>query len=181
MEFDEIRKADMGEIKSTLDLVMEKTKNLSLSPEEKAEQKRAEFEKRLQGLLQQYADDAVSMDTLKDHIRMLQEEFDLHDATVPLDAVFTRIDPDKDNWRWLYLLDTVAPAAANSLKEILSEYDRKRADLGVASGKRILEQFAQHHGIRGSAVVPNPRKDSPYQERLAALRGETQKRIDTIR
>ena len=32
----------MSEIKSTLDLVMEKTKHLSMSPEEKERQKRAE-------------------------------------------------------------------------------------------------------------------------------------------
>jgi len=34
----------MGEIKSTLDLVMEKTKNLSLSSEERQEQKNKEIE-----------------------------------------------------------------------------------------------------------------------------------------
>ena len=42
----------MGEIKSTLDLVMEKTKNLSLSDEERLGQKNKEIASRIRGLLQ---------------------------------------------------------------------------------------------------------------------------------
>ena len=42
----------MGEIKSTLDLVLEKTKNLTLSSEEKEEQKQKEIEKRIKGMMQ---------------------------------------------------------------------------------------------------------------------------------
>ena len=39
----------MTEIKSTLDLVMEKTRHLILSDEEKQEQKENEFKKKLKG------------------------------------------------------------------------------------------------------------------------------------
>ena len=44
----------MGEIKSTLDLVMEKTRNLTLSSEEKAEQKYDEIYKQVKGFLLKY-------------------------------------------------------------------------------------------------------------------------------
>ena len=43
----------MSEIKSTLDLVMERTRQMTLSAEEKAHQKKADCEKRLQSLLLQ--------------------------------------------------------------------------------------------------------------------------------
>ena len=46
----------MGEIKSTLDLVLEKTKNLNLSSEEKQEQKQKEVENRIKGMMQKYQD-----------------------------------------------------------------------------------------------------------------------------
>jgi hypothetical protein len=46
----------MAEIKSTLDLVMEKTKNLNLSNAEKQDQKNKEMESRLRGLVQKYQD-----------------------------------------------------------------------------------------------------------------------------
>ena len=44
----------MGEIKSTLDLVLEKTKNLNLSDAEKQDQKNVEIESRLRGLLHKH-------------------------------------------------------------------------------------------------------------------------------
>ena len=55
----------MAEIKSTLDLVMEKTKNLSLSSEERQAQKSKEIESRIRGLLQKFKDQALSADKFK--------------------------------------------------------------------------------------------------------------------
>ncbi len=46
----------MGEIKSTLDLVMDKTRHLTLSDEEKQEQKEKEFKKNLKGPTQKFQD-----------------------------------------------------------------------------------------------------------------------------
>ena len=55
----------MGEIKSTLDLVMEKTRHLTLSQEEKEEQKHIEVDKRLKGLLQKYQDNLLKKEQLE--------------------------------------------------------------------------------------------------------------------
>lgn len=46
----------MGEIKSTLDIVMEKTKHLSMTAEEKQAGKIEEIESALKGLVQKYQD-----------------------------------------------------------------------------------------------------------------------------
>ena len=54
----------MGEIKSTLDIVMEKTQNLSLSTEERQEQHNIEIVKRIKGLLQKYQDQTLSKNDL---------------------------------------------------------------------------------------------------------------------
>jgi len=51
---------DMAEIKSTLDLVMEKTRHLTLSDEEKQEQKEKEFNKKLKGPAQKIQDQAIN-------------------------------------------------------------------------------------------------------------------------
>ena len=64
----------MGEIKSTLDLVMEKTKHLSLSDEEKQSQKKAELEKRVNGLLQKYQDQVLSLEQLLGEYTRLKQE-----------------------------------------------------------------------------------------------------------
>ena len=52
----------MAEIKSTLDLVMEKTKHLSLNDEEKLTQTNSAMEKRVSGVLKKCQDQILSRD-----------------------------------------------------------------------------------------------------------------------
>ena len=170
----------MGEIKSTLDLVMEKTRNLSLSPEEKETQQKADFEKRLQGLLQQYADNMETVDSLQERISTLQAELDVSDSRLLIETVFKRIDPDRDNQQWLALLHRMVPDALEPVQDSLAEYARRRDDLIETTGRRLLDQLAQDHEIGGTAVLPNPVHDSGYQKNLERLKQRTQTQIDAV-
>ncbi|MEJ2095791.1 MAG: hypothetical protein P8Y38_01315 [Deltaproteobacteria bacterium] len=170
----------MGEVKSTLDLVMERTRHLSLSEDERDRQKRTDFEKRLQGLLLRYAEDAIKPNELHQHIASLQTEMKIRDEKLLLDAVFKRIDPDADNGRWMSLLADSVPEALSSLKQILAHYHRKRNDLLAAGGRRVQKRLDEQHAIRGSAVVPNAEKDSQYVEQVDRLKAEVQSGIDAI-
>jgi len=170
----------MGEIKSTLDLVMEKTRNLSLSAEEKETQKKADFEKRLQGLLQQYADNMETVETLQERLSALQAELGVTDTHILLAALFKRIHPGRDNQQWLVLLGRMAPETYAPLEKTLLEYETQQADLKEAAGRRLLDQLAHNHDICGSAVIPNPQQESGYQGDMDALRQETQTRIYAI-
>ena len=170
----------MGEIKSTLDLVMERTRHLSLSDEEKQRQQTATFEKRLQGLLQQYADGALSIEQLRERITALQTELQTTDRQIVLAAVVKRIDPDRENARWLELLAQEAPALCGPLQAGLDTYRAEQDDLLEARAQDQREDLARHHGIAGSAVVPNPRQDPVCQERLSALREEMQTGFEAL-
>ena len=160
----------MGEIKSTLDLVMEKTRHLSLSDEEKARQQKADFDKRLQGLLQQYADGVLSVDTLQDRTASLRAELDVKDRGVLVAAIAGRIDPDQDNRRWLELIGAAAPALRQPLEDILADFARCKGDTLRKSQDRLRERLASKYGIAGPAVKPNPLKDSACRANLATLR-----------
>lgn len=170
----------MGEIKSTLDLVMERTRHLSMSAEEKTRLRQADFAKRLQGLLQQYADGAMAVDRLRDRINALQAEQNITDQRLVLTAIIERIDPEKDNQPWLTLLADLAPAIGRPLDELLAAFQREKADLSLASTKRLHEAIWRQHGIKGSAVVPNPAVDTAFIEQLAKLRQKTQARVDDL-
>lgn len=170
----------MGEIKSTLDLVMERTRHLSLSDEEKQRQQTAAFEKRLQGLLQQYADGAFSTDKLQERIAALESELQTTDRRIVLAAVVKRVDPDRDNARWIDLLAKAAPAVCGPLQTSLDAYRTRRAELLAAGAQDQREGLARRHGIAGAAVVPNPRQDPACQARLDALRKETQTGFEAL-
>ncbi len=59
----------MGEIKSTIDLVLEKTRNLTLSKEEKLGLAREELEKKIGGLLNRYLDNLLPISRLKEELK----------------------------------------------------------------------------------------------------------------
>lgn len=170
----------MGEIKSTLDLVMERTRHLSLSAEEKTRQQRSDFEKRVQGALQQYAEGLFSADSLRDRLSELRDEHNVKDRQIIVEALFKRIDPTADNEPWLELVRGVAPESFEPLRKLLSAYRKQHDDLTAAGTKRMSARLAQDHRIEGSAVVPNPSKDAGYEESTAALRREVQAEIDAI-
>ena len=170
----------MGEIRSTLDLVMEKTRNLSLSEEEKTRQKKADFTRRLQGLLQQYADGGDSVESAVKRMAALKAEFDLSNPELITREILGRIDPDRENDRWIDLLGTLVPEALAPLQIILEAHRKNRARLLRTAQKRLRENLFRSCGIEGSAVVPNPDKDPDYAEATGALTAETRSAIEAI-
>jgi hypothetical protein len=170
----------MGEIKSTLDLVMERTRHLSMSAQEKLQQRQTEFAKRLQGLLQQYADGAMAVERLRDQINTLQARFSMTDPEPVLTGIIKRIDPEKDNQPWLALLTDRAPVISRRLEEILTTFQKERASLFAVTGERLREAMARRHGINGSAVVPNPATNPDFVEQLAQLRQKTHSRLNDL-
>lgn len=170
----------MGEIKSAIELAMERTSNLSLSAEEKARQKKADLEKLLQGALQQYYDGILSVDGIRDRINELQEELKVAEPQLVTKAVLMRIDPDRDNEQWMALVAVFAPALCDPLQEILSDYREQRFQLSQATEKRLRKELAKRHGVTGLAVTPNPDKDAAFQDSLSALKNKIQARIDAI-
>ena len=87
----------MGEIKSTLDLVMEKTKNLTLSNEEREEQKNKEIKDRLRGLVQKFQDHILNTDNLRSDYQKLQKEHGLPNNRHLIAEICSQILPGKDN------------------------------------------------------------------------------------
>ena len=170
----------MGEIKSTLDLVMERTRHLSLTDEEKARQRTADYEQRLQGFLQQYADGALRLAELQNRVAELQAEMQIEDRQMVVAGVIGRIDPDGDNAPWLALLGQVAPEICEPLQNILEDHHLKQTDILAAGEQGQLERLDREHGISGSAVVPDSGADPVCRQQLTALSEATRARFEAL-
>ncbi len=170
----------MGEIKSTLDLVMARTRHLSMTAEEKRSQQRAECERRLQGLLQQYADGALSAEQVGERFSALQAETETEQPKALRDALVRRIDPDRENARWLDLLAQETPALVEPLQAILEDYREQNTALLTRAEGELLERLAREHGITGAAVAPNVRQDRRFREQLAAIGDEVRVRLKAL-
>ena len=66
----------MAEIKSTLDLIMERTKNLSLTPEERTEIRLKEIQAKVNGWTQRYIDGLLNASDVKNELESLKEDKD---------------------------------------------------------------------------------------------------------
>jgi hypothetical protein len=163
----------MGEIKSTLDLVMEKTKHLSLSEDEKAGQQRDDYEKRIRGLLQKYADGLLTSDRFQDQMKTMQDQLNLLDEGPLILSILNHIDPDLENTKWMDLLDAYRPKLRTPILDLLSTYVQDRDRLLKTASQAFLAQLKSNHAIRGSALVPHLVSDRALQDKLTILRQET--------
>ncbi|MDD2603713.1 MAG: hypothetical protein PHF66_02740 [Desulfobacteraceae bacterium] len=167
----------MGEIKSTLDLVMARTRHLTLSETEKRQQQREEGRKRLAGLIQQYEDGLLSPQRLVDAVNALESPYGIAGRDELGLAVTRRIDLDQDPQRWLAVISTVPGIDLTAWQEALEEYRRQRDDLNRRHGEAALERLAAD-GFTGSAVVPNLVADPDWRAALEALQATSRRRLE---
>jgi hypothetical protein len=171
----------MSEIKSTLDLVMEKTKHLHLTSEERQTQKNLEIKKRMNGLLQKFLDQTLSMIELKTAYDHLKKDGNLSDHTIFINEIFNRLNPDGDNQALLGLLKEFCGVNPEGLESVLTAY-RKAVDSAARTRTAELKAaLAREHHVSGSAVVPNLDADPQWLKEAAALRAKFEKQLDRQR
>ena len=159
----------MGEIKSTLDLVMEKTRHLTLSQEEKMVQKRIEVNKRLQGLLQKYQDNLLKKDNLKKELDNLKIAYDLNVDEMLADLLLNSLKLGRDNTLFLELLSEIFGLNLSGLETIFQNF---KAAIKSATEERVDQiktDLSKKRFISGSAVVPNLESDREWLSMLGHI------------
>ncbi len=160
----------MGEIKSTLDLVMERTRNLTLSSAEKQEQQQKEMQNRLKGLLQKYLDGLLTRNQLKKDYVNLKKDLDSADDTFLIQEILNRLDPNQDNQ---FLLETLEDCCNVNTATIKAAIDAYRTIYRQAALKRMAqlkEDLARNFDVSGSAVVPNLEADAKWRREVQGMR-----------
>ena len=151
----------MGEIKSTLDIIMEKTKGLTLTEAEKKAFREKEVEGKVKGLLLKFIDGFMDLKNLKKEISSIGEKDQGIAIEIVIKECLGRIDPTTDNRLLFDILEHVAGVDVTPYQGRMSEYQK---DLAREQGlreqglkKRILKK-----GISGSAVLPNIHADQGW-------------------
>jgi hypothetical protein len=160
----------LAEIKSTLDLVMERTRNLTLSSEEKQAQKDKETGHRIKGLVQKFQDGLLINNQLKKEYASLKKDSDLSDDSLMIKEILTRLDPDQDSQILLEILEECCRLDTARIRAIINDY---RAAYNRAAQKRsaqLKEDLVQNHSISGNAVIPNLDADEQWQQETQNIR-----------
>ncbi len=150
----------MGEIKSTLDLIMEKTKGWSLSPEEKEAYRRQEWFKKAKGWIQRFLDGLLELQEVQEALtegeppsgweRLLKEE------------LVAGLDPEGNNGKRLLLLEKLLGLSSESYRKTLEEFHRKVAEFKAQRQDQLSRGLAAS-GISGTAVVANVDQDPEWR------------------
>jgi len=168
----------MGEIKSTLDLVLEKTKHLSQTSEEKRVQKQKDIENRLNGMLQKYQDGLYSLEQLRQDYQELKTDFKLPDNTTMAGQVINRLDPGADNLAMFDVLEHCCGMDYSGLADVINEYQAGHHAAAQSRMKTLKAGLAKKYSISGSAVVPNLEQDDQWHLEARALASATEQKIN---
>ncbi|MGV8074515.1 MAG: hypothetical protein AB2L11_08170 [Syntrophobacteraceae bacterium] len=167
----------MGEIKSTLELVMERTRNLTLSEDERREQMISEFRKNINGLLQRFQDGVLPLRDFTIDFQRLQEPSKLSAKETLLEEIAKRLDPDRNNEQMLLLLSEYCGAKAMGIETVLSEYASKIKTGAEQTAAKLKEELSSKQGIYGSAVVPNLEADADWASEKQHMRNFFHKKL----
>jgi len=158
---------------------MERTKNLTLSSEEKQVQKDKEAADRIKGLVQKFQDGLLANRHFCEEYGELKKNSDLSDDSLLIRDILTRLDPDHDNQVLLEALEECCRLDIAAIRSIIDEY---RDASNQAAEKRMghnKEELAHKHSISGTAVLPNLDADHQWQQEAQNMRRQFEESLSS--
>jgi hypothetical protein len=153
----------MAEIKSTLDLIMEKTKGLTLSPKEKEEIRREEWLKKAKGWIQKFLDDRTDLGKVKDEL--FSREKPLEWKSILKRELIDGLDPERENEKRFQLITELLEMPPEPFLKILKGFNQKVEREKVRLTEQSIRRWSVQ-GISGSAVLPNLDHDPTWNQLL---------------
>jgi len=170
----------MGEIKSTLEIIMEKTKDLTLTEEEKKEFKQKDLAGKIKGIIQKFLDGILDLSRFKREIVALEKDNRDMLTLLIFDELLPRINPEEDNTLFLQILDTRDGIDTAFIKEILADFGRKIKEEKTVYEKEFMKNL-RLKGISGSAIIPNINAYSDWVNCISEMRKEFEEKLRSYR
>jgi hypothetical protein len=160
----------VNEIKSALELALDKTKKIKATPEEREQLKKQEDISRATGLLSRYMSDEDRIEDLEKALEdneVLTRTF-LSLLWAQLNAVF---DINEKVLKAIGRFQGNGEAVATKIARLYQDYQEIKREKLKGIEKTLMEKLAQR-GIMGSAIVPNPMGSKEAMQLLHSLEEE---------
>lgn len=169
----------MAKIKSTLDLIMEKTKHLSLDDEEKKALEQQQLTQRVRPPLLRYLQGERDANSLAHELDTLSPEKLEEGKRLCLEILMDRLSPFEDNTRVLAGVealngDTEREHWEKTVVPLEKQYQEDLRQAREEAGSRFREALAAE-GLKGSAILPRVDDRDPFWKE------EREKRIKAFR
>ena len=169
----------MGEIKSTLDIIMERAKGLTVTEEEKETFQRKEVAGKVRGLLQKFLDALLDRDGFGKEWDLFEDEQKRMAREALIAECLARMEPDADNTLLLEILEHVESVSLNPLRDLLMKF-HKELEKEKSRREEALRNELKEKGISGSAVIPNIMADPVWTEYLSERREAFHARLASL-
>ncbi len=176
----------MGEIKSTLELALERTKKFALSAKEKEEMKQKEILQKASSLFHRYRDGHLSLNEVLKEVWKMEEKTATTVKKVLLSQWIDALALNEDHERIFKGMEAFKSQSLDGVKRkflhLLSQYQKEKESLKEKMSSRSTETL-KREGIWGSAVEPklegsvswekeNEKLDRSYREKLQDIKDE---------
>ena len=169
----------MGEIRSTMDIIMEKAKGLTMTDEEKEAFRKKETEGKVRGLFQRFLDGFIDAERLKDEIGSLGEKRYAVAREALIRECMGRMEPGADNTIFLDALENAAGLDIAPIRKIILDYNQDLEQQKM-DRKQVLRENLEGLGISGTAVIPNIHADQEWIRHLSEMNKGFQEKLKNM-
>ena len=156
----------MADIKSSIELAMEKTKGMHLSHKEKEKLKEEELHSRAQGLVNRFLEVDFNLKEMQKDLAKYEPGQREHMEKLMLQYLREAIRLDRDNdliFQGLEAFDKKSTNTIKKIRELIEDY-RQRQGKEYKQAEKVLLKKLEREGISGSAVQPRVEGSQEWQE-----------------
>ena len=147
----------MAEIKSAIELAMERTRGLVVSSKEREAMATKELEDKIKAVLRRYIEEMIDADNASKELKRINADEKIKKAVIT-ETLVEEFELHKNNERLLALFNAAGIEMPQSLRDELEKlykaFQEEVKTRGVASRKRITDRL-EGIGIWGSAIELN--------------------------
>jgi hypothetical protein len=156
---------------------MERTRSLTMTPEEKKEARRKELAGRLRGLLQKKKSGAISLEMMKSELAKLEDPGLVR--RILADELAADFAPDAADGKWMEL---AAEFFAPRLDSVHLAVDRCRKDMEetVRRETEAARMSWRQKGFEGPALIPNPDRNESWKKSIDEIVSRCRMEIKNI-
>jgi hypothetical protein len=168
----------MAEIKSTLDIIMERTRGLTMTENEKKAFKERETVGKIKGLVQKCVDGAIDLSRFQKELTILKSEVrdELMVGRLLGEECLDRIELSKDTERLFEILGKATKVDVPALKEKMKAVEKQVNKEKVIRESRLASDLRER-GFSGSAVIPNISADPGWNEYVGKMKQAFKKEV----
>jgi hypothetical protein len=173
----------VAEIKSAIELAMEKTRDLVIDPEEREAMAIREIGDKVKAVLRRFAEEMTDHEDAAKELLKIQADTSLK-KSVMVDNLAGEFDVQKNNERLLLLFRTAGIDLQESIRselETLHKTFRKELEAREAVVREMIMANLAEAGIAGGAIEPNLSAWDEWHEEAGRIGKVFQERMEELK